>query len=314
MAITLALLSAACDVLTVVGYNDVGSNGKRCGPAAPLLACDQAACVVQEMGPARVGSTAVGVDDDFAYFFRSATDLSRMPIEGGDSVDLATTNEYSMQMAVDEHHVYWTLSSNEVWRVPKAGGAAERVLEVFGHPTTIALDDTHVYVALTDSNQLVMAPKKPGKATLLSGQTAPLGLATDADYVYWVNQGSGGDGQIMRAPLGDLADPEVLASQLNAPALLTLGAAQIYFTAGTELFELDKQGGKPRAVLDGLGETKGLVAFSDSVYISGMNGLQRFRDGKATLLEARPVLALAAGCSGVVATIWFESGLIRFSP
>lgn len=312
--VAVAPLVAGCDVVSVVGYEESALGVLECAGDAPLARCDRVTCVVRELDAALVGSTALAVDDTFAYYLREANAIVKTPVGGGNMVELATSEMGVFHMAADATHLYWSEFGRRIFRVPKAGGPAEVVADIQGHPGVLALDATHVYATLTDTNQLAMVPKEPGKGTFLP-QAAPVWLATDATHVYWVNQGDAPhSGELVRAPLGNVAETELLAPGLDSPVTLALSATDAYFVAANHLFRFPKSGGAVERLQAVPDETKALATYSDSVYLTGIAGLLRLRDGESTTLDTRTTLALGISCSGVFATGWLAPAMLKYAP
>jgi len=311
----LAVLGAGCDVSSVVGVNQSSFGALRCGESSPIERCNDGACVIRDLEPAEVGSTPIAVDDELVYYRRSADSIVKAKVTGGDVVDLASSGSGVSRMAVDATHLYWSEFGRRILRVPKAGGPSEVVADIDGHPIVLALDDTYVYATLTDTNQMAMTPKEPGLSTFLPAQNAPSWVATDATHVYWTNQGNGPNtGELVRAPLGELALVEVVASNLDSPLALALSAGHAYVIANTTLLRIDKTSGVAEAIGFELDEPKSVAVYSDSVYVTGISGLLRFRDGELATLDDRTTLGLAVACSGVFATGWLVPAILRYAP
>ncbi|HMJ16532.1 MAG TPA: hypothetical protein VK524_34195 [Polyangiaceae bacterium] len=308
-------LFPACDVTSTVGYNDSALLEERCSPESTLARCSSDACAVAELGPALVGSGAIAVDDEHVFFQRTLTTLTKIPVLGGQSVDLVSDVDRLVNVALDADFVYWIETEHAVHRVPKAGGPVELLVDPPGHPTSLALDGTSVYVTLTTENQLLVVPKRGGEPSFFPDQAAPVSIATDATHVYWLNQGlSENSGQLMRAALGNLNDVETLLSNLDAPIALALARDAIFFAAGTRAFKLDKAGGTALEILDGFDEPKALAAFEDTLYVAGGWGLARVNPSATTrlLVPPRSTLGVALGCQGVFATGWFIPVLLKY--
>jgi hypothetical protein len=309
-----AALGAGCDVTSVVGYEESALGALECSSDAPVARCDQVTCVIRDLEAAQVGSTALAVDDIAAYYLREASAIVKTPVGGGAMVELAKSDMGVFHMAVDATHLFWSEFGRRIFRVAKAGGPAEVVADIDGHPGVLALDETHVYATLTDTNQLVMAPKVPGKGTFLP-QQAPIWLATDATHVYWINQGNVPvSGELVRAPLGDLARSEVLAEGIDSPVTLALSGTDAYFVAASQLFRFPKRGGALELLRSVPDETKSMATYSNSIYLTGIAGLLRIRDGESVTLDTRTTLALAIACSGVFSTGWLVPALLKYAP
>jgi hypothetical protein len=312
-----ALLLPACDVSSTVGFNAAALAATSCAESSPISACDVGGCVVTEIGSAQIGSFAVAADDEFVFFERTPTVLSRVPIRGGPVIDVRTDLDRIWTIAVDEEYVYTTEFGIGVRRVKKSGGQSQLVMYPKGTFTVMALGRDHVYVALTGENQIAMVAKAGGEPTLLAGQTAPSAIAVDDQHVYWVNQGSESPatGELVRAALGDLTQTEILLTGLELPNALAVGAAHVFFASGSRVFRVSKAGGQAELVEDDFGPVKTMAAQGDTVYLAGDAGLGRARVGAAThVADSRGMLGIAVNCEGVFATGWFESLLVRYGP
>jgi hypothetical protein len=312
-----ALLLPACDVSSTVGFNAAALAATSCAERSPISACDAGSCVVTEIGSAQVGSWAVAADDEFVFFERTPTVLSRVPLRGGPVIDVRTDLDRIWMVAVDDEYVYTTEFGIGVRRVKKSGGPSELVMHPRGTFTVMALSRDHVYVALTGENQIAMVPKAGGQPTLLAGQTAPSAIAVDDRHVYWVNQGSESPatGELVRTALGDLTQTEILLSGLELPNALTVGAEYVFFASGSRVFRVPKAGGQAELVEDDFGPIKTMAVQADTVYLAGEAGLGRARVGAATqVADSRGMLGIAVNCQGAFATGWFESLVVRYGP
>jgi hypothetical protein len=310
----------ACDVSSVVGYNDGALPlvpGGSCLPDASLLACGSGHCVVSEVSAAQAGVETIAVDAENVFFVTAPSVLSRRPLDGSSAPVVLTAELDQMdQLAIDDERVYWTEFDGKVQSLPKAGGPTTLVTSIFGHPTSIAVDAEHVYVVLPESGEVGMAPIPSGPETHLAGQNVPYWIAVDAEHVYWVNQGQAGasNGELVRAPRGDLGGAQVVASNLDAPVALTLTSDSVVWATFDAIFTMPKAGGTPAQVAGGFGEAKSIAAFDGFVYLAGQDGLTRIAlaDGATLLLEPRSMLSVALTCDGVFATGWYEDVLIRY--
>ena len=318
-AVVAPLGLGACDVSSTVGYNEgalpLGPGGS-CAPDASLRACSTGNCVVTEVSAAEPGVETLAVDSESIFFLSGASVLATRPIAGGPLVELTAELDQLQQLTIDADHVYWTEFDGRVRSLPKAGGAITEVTSVFGHPSSIAADAEHVYLVLPESGEVAMAPKPSGAATRLGGQNVPFAIAVDAEHVYWINQGTAGasDGELVRAPRGDLTGAEVIVSGLDAPVALALTSDAVVWATFDTIFTAPKAGGSPATIAGGFGEAKAIAAFDGTAYLAGAGGLTRtgMADGSTLLLEARALTSVALGCDGVFATGWYEPFLLRY--
>jgi hypothetical protein len=299
-----------------VGFNEAALTPSACSAESTIAVCSDEPCVVTGIGGGVLGSWAIAADEDSVFFEGTTTTLAKVPVSGGTSADVRTDLERIWMAAVDAEYVYTTEFEAGVRRVKKMGGDTELVVRPGrGHATALAVDSAFVYVTLTDENQVAMVPKSGGQPTLLAGQSTPSAIAVDSKYAYWVNQGAedGVDGQLMRAPSGDLTGAETLLSDLRAPTAIAVGDDDVFFAGPSGIFRVPKAGGDAELVTNDFGPVKSMTAYGDTAYAAGMAGLGRVRaDGALQVVDSRPVLGVTASCRGVFGTGWFESFLIRY--
>jgi hypothetical protein len=278
-----------------------------------LRRCGETDCVITELGPAHPGVLSVEVDAESIYLSLAADTLSKVPLAGGAGEFLAPTYQMA-RLTADASHLYWTEFHGQVMRVSKDGGASEPFVYADGHPTALVVDESHLYVTIPDRSELAAVDLGSAQIRRLSGQAAPSDVTHDGSHVYWVNEGDGdGTGQLVRAPRGDIAAAEVLQSGLARPYRVAVDAARVYWLASGRLFAAEKAAGSPpEELLSGLGEIHTVRAFEGVVYLAGEPGLLRVAGGAPSLLDPRLITGLTLDCSGVYATGWYESFLIRY--
>jgi hypothetical protein len=317
-ALVVATCLAACDVSVTVGYNDALVPGASCTDDAPLRACSTETCVVTELTAAQMGKETLAVDAEHIYFITETDVISSMPKGGGQVVELATVAPSLERLTVDEENVYWTEFDGRILRVPKTGGPTESVTEIFGHPTAIASHVGDLYLVMTDSGEVAKVTKSSGATTTLAGQGAPIDLGLDSEHVYWINQGQPGEanGELVRAPLGDLTSAEVILSSLDEPLVLGVTEDAILWATYDKVFRLSRDGGDPQLFEAPIGEPKGVTELGGTLYVAGETGVYRIRvgDGDALALDGRGMTGLALACDGLYAVGWFEPILLRYGP
>lgn len=309
----------SCDVSLVVGYGDTDLpiSPASCPDDAVFRACATEPCVVSEIVAAQRGKETLALDSEFIYFIRETDVLARVPKGGGTVVDLADVGFNLQRIALDEENVYWTNYDGEILRVAKSGGPAATVTKILGNPVSIASHEGDLYVAMTESGEIVKVTKSDGATTLLAGQNGPVDLGKDGSHVYWINQGQSGmaNGELVRAPLGDLSGAEVVVDNLEEPLALGIAGDAILWATYDKVSRLPRSGGEPRVYEVPFGEPKGVTEFDGILYVVGAGGLFRVRadNGDTQTLDARGFTGLALVCDGLYAVGWFESVLVRYS-
>lgn len=309
---------AACDVAVTVGYNESPAvvSPETCPSDARLRECSQEGCVVAELSAAQMGRETIAVDAEHIYFLRPDNVIARMPTLGGPIEDLTSVDAGLQRLTIDDEFVYWTQYNATISRVPKTGGDAELVKTIFGNPSSIAAHDDLLYVALPEQNEVVTVSKHTGAEMRLPGQARPMDLGVDTEHVYWINQGIAGaaTGELVRAPLGGLADAEVIVSDLEFPIRLGVTADAIVWATFDRVFRLPRGGDEPQLFEAELGDPKGVTEFDGILYVAGAAGFLRIRvaDGDALALHGQSITGLATACDGIYLVGWYEPLLFRY--
>lgn len=309
---------AACDVAVTVGYNEGPAlvSPQSCPSDALLRECSRQNCVVAELSTAQMGRETLAVDVEHIYFVRPDNVIARMPTLGGPIEDLAIAAPGLERMTIDDEFVYWTEHNATILRVPKTGGDAAIVKTISGNPVSIAAHDDELYIALPEQGAIVTVSKSTGAETQLAGQDRPVDLGVDAEHVYWINQGIPGaaTGELVRAPLGNLEDAEVISSGLEDPLSLGVTADAIVWATYDRVFRLPRGGDEPQMFAVEFGEPKGVTEFDGILYVAGEAGFFRIRiaDGDALALDRRGITGLAPACDGIYLAGWYEPLLFRY--
>jgi hypothetical protein len=272
--------------------------------------------VVSEIGTAQMGKETVAVDAAFIYFVSPDDVLAKIPKAGGAVVELATVVPNLERITLDEANIYWTEFDGNIHRVPKSGGGSEIVTKIFGHPVPIASHEDDLYVALTDSGEVAKVTKSTGAETKLAGQNWPVDLGLDGEHVWWINQGQSGalNGELVRAPLGNLAAAEVVLTGLEEPIVLGVASDAIVWATYDKVFRLPRQGSEPQVFEAPFGDPKGVTEFDGVLYVAGEAGVYRVgvADGAALALDPRGFTGLTLGCDGLYLVGWYEAVLLRY--
>ncbi|WP_437736144.1 hypothetical protein [Sorangium sp. So ce1335] len=146
------------------------------------------------------GSRRVSVDETHVYWTNAdASSIRKVPIEGGESVALATGYFESHEVVLDATHVYWTTPGEgpgvgSVNKVPKEGGTPVALATDQPSPYYIALDETHVYWVNTSAGEIRRVPIDGGEPVVVISGVSPNDLAVDGTSIYWTDVG----GLVMR--------------------------------------------------------------------------------------------------------------------
>lgn len=156
----------------------------------------------------------LALSDTSVYWFDNQG-LTSVAKTGGTAVQLAMTGPFlpNNGLAVNETGVYFTSGppggSPGVSEVGLDGGAISLVATTttsggFGVGGPVALDAARVYWA-DFSGAVYAAPLTGGTATLLAtGQVNVVSIAVDRTAVYWLANGNGAPGSVMKLPLSAL--------------------------------------------------------------------------------------------------------------
>jgi hypothetical protein len=139
----------------------------------------------------------VAVDATTVYWIGVNGTVNEAPIIGGSANQLATVDDLPLQLAVDTTQVYVMGSMGNVYATPLSGGSAT-ILDDYGggQPNGMdgfAVDASGVYWSQADGDidhvQLTGETPTDASPQLVRGMgsgVASLGLALDADHVFWV--------------------------------------------------------------------------------------------------------------------------------
>lgn len=234
-----------------IGVAVVGATLYYVGRTTGLYRCtttDAGACA----GILQVGnnyySENIGTFGDHVYYATQSGAFRSLP-DGGEYMIHDTENDNVFSVAASADWVYMASGSTFLYRnQADGGGGAEQRLELISAP----INQTYVYVdgdryffagqndvsdaGLVGSNTHV----QPGNAvTYTTTSNFPVGIAADANYVYWSDRGdvsgdvfsaSIGNGRLFACPrLGCAGAPLILASNLRGGGPIVLDDTTIYF-------------------------------------------------------------------------------------
>lgn len=107
-----------------------------------------------------------------------------------------------------------------------------------------------------------------GLTVLASGQDTPVAIAVDSTNVYWMNQGTGYGGTVMKVPLCGGTPVTLAAVDAGRIGGLAVGREGIYYTHFTDgtVMRLPLGGGVPSVFASGLPSPSGIAVDRANVY------------------------------------------------
>ena len=135
----------------------------------------------------------VAVDANFVYFTNGSGGLvTKVPINGGPVVNVATSQIGARGIAVDSAFVYWT-TLTAVSKAPLGGGAPLNVASPLpALVAAVAVDAKYAFFSIqTAAGSIQKTPLAGGGAvtTLAANQVKPDCIALDATSIYWITGG-----------------------------------------------------------------------------------------------------------------------------
>ena len=213
--------------------------------------------------PADVAGLAVSGTSLF-YASYSGTTVHSVPLSGGTPSPFASGQNRPFDVAIYGANLYWSnYQSGAIASKPLAGGAVSAVSSSPGFATWIAVDTANVYWLDGNVNKAV---RTGGPAVVLSVAHSLhlVGLAVDAQYVYW---GDTDLGVIRKAPIAGGAEV-TLASGSYAPADLAVDGTYVYWTDSDAVMKIPITGGSVTTVASGLNAPRGIAVDATHVYVA----------------------------------------------
>lgn len=204
----------------------------------------------------------IAVDDTSVYFSCVGEGVKRVPKKGG-TLDMVSPSDHGPHMvAVDATHVYFAeigtgagdFRDGRVARAPKdaTGVAPEVIGPVVPMVGALALSGPYVYFTSlgTTSNgtyqndgAIWRVARDGGTGERLAkDQRRPIGLAVDAEYVYWTNAY---EQAVARCAVGGCGEsPTTLYTNVDVPGSLAQGDGLLYWTStqGSNVVRAPKSG------------------------------------------------------------------------
>lgn len=209
----------------------------------------------------------------------------RTPLLAWDwSTDWSKLPQNFISLAVDDENVYFLTIPKAgyphyVSRIPKNGGTVVPLTNSYGEaPSALTLDGDYLYIAFIGFNDLPFkgsiwkVHKMTGDFSILVGypdyENRPTSIATDANRVYWTNDGWGVGSGAVRAIDKEGGAPVTLADGLTHPSNLQIERGRLFWTenAGTGLSRIGSlatSGGAASTVVGGLENPSALIVTPD---------------------------------------------------
>ncbi len=103
---------------------------------------------------------------------------------------------------------------------------------------------------------------------LATAQVDAYAVAVDETNVYWIVEGTGGDGAVMKLPLSGAGDPIPVAQGLSYPAAITVDAQNVYFATIDAVMSAPVGGGSVKTLGNIMGSPAGIAVDKSQVYVS----------------------------------------------
>jgi hypothetical protein len=214
---------------------------------------------------------AIAVDETSVYWLSTTGVVSKVPLDGGTVVTLASGLDSPFGLAIDRVNAYFTAGPS-VLSVPLTGGSIATHATIAGTSGTgIGVNATRL-CWIAGTNVMCMPVSATGTEPIAVGPAAEARYLTmDATNVYW----TGEDGYVRMAPTDGSAPATVIASGQTDPLAIAVSATSAYWTTPTGdagLVQAPIGGGAARALAPGPGYY-GIALDESSVYFSGAAGL-----------------------------------------
>jgi hypothetical protein len=198
--------------------------------------------------------TGLAVDSSYAYWVddgagNGAGTVSKVSLDGGAPILLASGQDSPVSLAVDATNVYWAnrVIGGAIMQASKVDGSNPIVLHADGgdYPYSLTIDSQNVYWTSnnTPSGQLGsgsvnLVPIDGGLVQTLTSAGEPSSVAVDANNIYFGDFGAwsccnfsalDGIGNIWKLPKGSTT-PILLSSGQSQPQYVTIDSQNVYWT------------------------------------------------------------------------------------
>jgi len=250
-----------------VGQVDLQVTAKHCGACGHDCEngkCEAGACKPGVFAKEQDGAFAMTSDDANLYWTNGGSgSVMKAPKTGGAALELAKAQKKPQGIALDATGVYWTQNDAEgaVMEIAKAGGSTPVKIADDKNTLGIAVDVTSVYFTAT-GGRIVKAPLSGAAlpSDLAKDQPTPVAMAATSNDLYWLNQGSGSDGALMKLGLASGGTPTAFASGLQKPTAFVIDTTDIYIASKGGILKIAVASGSTPTTLAPAGGTPGGIA------------------------------------------------------